>query len=180
MTQRQRMNAAREYSRECRKRRFRRLLWAVDGVLLLIVLGLLAWAYRMEQQRLASLDAAPAAPETVQAETVEPTAALLSAVTGALPQGWFTVTGYCACCTPYADMNTNEAGQVLTAGGEWVEVGTCVAVDTDIIPLGSTVEIGGRTYRALDTGVYGHTIDILMSHEEAQCFGALKERVTWW
>ena len=38
----------------------------------------------------------------------------------------------------------NEAGQVLTASGRGVCIGEAVAVDPDIIPLGSTVTIGGK------------------------------------
>lgn len=176
---RARNNRAREYSRNCRKRRLGRHLWCVNGILLLVVLALLLRAYRVERQNQAAEDV-PA-----PAETVEPTAALIGAVPRVLPesfrsQGWFTVTGYCACCTPYNHMNTNEAGQVLTASGEWVDVGTCVAVDTDVIPLGSTVVIGDKAYIAYDTGVYGHVIDILLPHEEAQCFGAAEAWVTWW
>ena len=92
--------------------------------------------------------------------------------------GVFTVTGYCACCTPYSHLN--RCGDlVLTASGEWVHHGDAVAVDPDIIPLGSTVTIGEKTYRALDTGVYGYVVDILMSHEDAAAAGARRELVTW-
>lgn len=89
------------------------------------------------------------------------------------------ITGYCACCTPYADINRNEAGQVLTASGRWVNIGEAVAVDPDIIPLGSTVTIGGKTYIASDTGVYGYTVDVLMTHEEAHRAGVSRELVRW-
>lgn len=95
-------------------------------------------------------------------------------------QGVFDIVGYCACCTPYAHMNRDEAGRVLTASGEWVEIGTCVAVDPDIIPLGSTVTIDGTSYTALDTGVTGFVIDILMEHDEAHNFGCeTMALVTW-
>lgn len=30
------------------------------------------------------------------------------------------ITGYCADCTPYAHMNRDEFGRVLTASGQWV------------------------------------------------------------
>lgn len=84
-----------------------------------------------------------------------------------------------ACCTPYADINRNEAGQVLTASGRWVCIGEAVAVDPDIIPLGSTVTIGGKEYIAADTGVYGYTVDVLMSHEDAAQAGVVKAQVKW-
>lgn len=52
-----------------------------------------------------------------------------------------------------------------------------VAVDPDIIPLGSTVTIGGKEYIAADTGVYGYTVDVLMTHEEAAQAGVVKAMV---
>ena len=54
-----------------------------------------------------------------------------------------------------------------------------VAVDPDIIPLGSTVTLGGKTYIAADTGVYGYTVDVLMSHEDAAQAGVVKAMVKW-
>ena len=54
-----------------------------------------------------------------------------------------------------------------------------VAVDPDIIPLGSTVTIGGKEYIAADTGVYGYTVDVLMTHEEAAQAGVVKAMVQW-
>lgn len=95
-------------------------------------------------------------------------------------QGVFDIVGYCACCTPYADMNRDEDGRVLTASGEWVEIGTCVAVDPEIIPLGSTVFINGKEYKALDTGVKGYVIDILMEHDEAHSFGCKTMTLVTW
>ena len=88
------------------------------------------------------------------------------------------ITGYCACCTPYAHMNQRD-GKVLTASGLWVNIGEAVAVDPDIIPLGSTVTLGGKTYIAADTGVYGYTVDVLMSHEDAAQAGVVKALVKW-
>ena len=68
---------------------------------------------------------------------------------------------------------------MLTASGEWVHPGEAVAVDPDVIPLGSTVTIGEKTYKALDTGVRGYVVDVLMSHEDAAAAGARRELVTW-
>ena len=86
------------------------------------------------------------------------------------------ITGYCACCTPYAHMNQRD-GKVLTASGLWVSIGEAVAVDPDVIPLGSTVTLGGKDYIAADTGVYGYTVDVLMSHEDAAVAGVVKAMV---
>lgn len=90
------------------------------------------------------------------------------------------VTGYCAdCVEKYAHMNQDKYGRVLTASGQWVYPGSCVATDPDVIPTGSTVIIGDKTYIALDVGVKGEHIDILMTHEEAAVAGARRETV-WW
>lgn len=174
MTKRQRMNAARQYSRNCRIRRFRRFLWALSIALWALLIGLLVWLVTADKP-----EETPAEPE------VTPSAAVVSAIPAeylapALPRvGTFEVCGYCACCTPYAEINQDADGLVLTASGQWVEIGQCVAVDTDIIPLGSTVTIDGQAYTAYDTGVNGYVIDILMTHEDAQCAGVRTEVVTW-
>lgn len=90
------------------------------------------------------------------------------------------ITGYCAdCVEKYAHMNQDEFGRVLTASGQWVYPGSCVATDPDVIPTGSTVIIGDKTYIALDVGVTGNHVDILMTHEEAQTAGVRHEAV-WW
>lgn len=90
------------------------------------------------------------------------------------------ITGYCAdCVEKYAHMNQDEFGRVLTASGQWVYPGASVAVDPSVIPLGSTVIIGDKTYVALDAGVRGNHVDILMTHEEAQTAGVRHETV-WW
>lgn len=90
------------------------------------------------------------------------------------------VTGYCAdCVEKYAHMNQDEFGRVLTASGQWVYPSSCVATDPDVIPTGSTVIIGDKTYIALDVGVIGKHVDILMTHEEAAVAGARRETV-WW
>ena len=75
-------------------------------------------------------------------------------------------------------MNQRD-GKVLTASGLWVNIGEAVAVDPDVIPLGSTVTLGGKTYIAADTGVYGYTVDVLMSHEDAAQAGVVKALVKW-
>lgn len=90
------------------------------------------------------------------------------------------ITGYCAdCVEKYAHMNQDEYGRGLTASGQWVYPGMCVATDPSVIPTGSTVIIGDRAYIALDAGVKGKHVDILMTHEEAAVAGARRETV-WW
>lgn len=82
--------------------------------------------------------------------------------------GECTITAYCPCaecCGNWADG--------LTATGLPAVPGV-VAVDPDVIPLGSTVIIDGQRYLAADTGsgVEGLHIDICMAgHEETAAFG---------
>ena len=158
---RERNRRAREYSRLCRTRRWCRRMWVVAIVLRVMLLVLVAWCLTLP----------PAQEDVVQSpptrEVVEPEAENVLVC---------DITGYCACCTPYAHMNQRD-GKVLTASGLWVDIGEAVAVDPDIIPLGSTVTLGGKTYIAADTGVYGYTVDVLMSHEDAAQAGVVKALV---
>lgn len=161
---RERNRRAREYSRLCRTRRWCRRMWVVAIVLWAMLLVLVAWCLTLPPVQEDVVQSPPTA------EIAEPEAENVLVC---------DITGYCACCTPYADINRNEAGQVLTASGRWVCIGEAVAVDPDIIPLGSTVTIGGKEYIAADTGVYGYTVDVLMTHEEAAQAGVVKAMVQW-
>lgn len=79
--------------------------------------------------------------------------------------GECTVTHYC--CEPYEHICGDGDG--LTATGIPVAPGM-VAVDPDVIPLGSTVIIDGQEYLAADTGgaIKGNHVDIAVeSHQEA-------------
>ena len=80
--------------------------------------------------------------------------------------GECTVTAYCpceTCCGQWADG--------LTATGLPAMPGI-VAVDPEVIPLGSTVVIDGQKYLASDTGVTGLHVDVCAaSHQEAEGFG---------
>lgn len=80
--------------------------------------------------------------------------------------GECTVTAYCPCelcCGQWADG--------LTAAGLPASPGI-IAVDPEIIPLGSTVIMDGQRYLAADTGVTGKHVDVyLPDHAEAEAFG---------
>jgi len=83
--------------------------------------------------------------------------------------GEFKLTGYCICsecCGGYSDG--------LTATMTNATPGRTIAVDPDVIPYGSIVEINGNEYIAEDCGkaIKGNHIDILCaSHELAEAFG---------
>lgn len=169
MTRRQQLNAARAYSQRCRHRRMVKAVWRATAIAAAATLAAAIWAAEEAPE-----DGAVESPvEAVMEEIGE------YAFETAWNSGVFEITGYCACCTPYAGSNTNEVGQVLTASGEWVEIGTCVAVDPEIIPLGSEVMVDGKIYTAYDTGVQGTVVDILMTHEEAHHAGRREAEVLW-
>lgn len=160
----ERNRRARAYSRLCRRRRLYNALWVVALVLWAPVLAFTVWAASLTKPE----PVAEAAP-TIMAEQEEVTAG---------NELICTVTGYCACCTPYSHMNQKD-GKVLTASGQWVAIGEAVAVDPEVIPLGSKVTLGGKTYIAADTGVKGYVVDVLMSHEDAHTAGAVRALVVW-
>ena len=58
-----------------------------------------------------------------------------------------------------------------TATGVYPRAGHTIAVDPNVIPLGSIVKIGGKEYKAEDTGgvIDGRIIDIFMD-SEAECY----------
>lgn len=87
--------------------------------------------------------------------------------------GECTITAYCpcaGCCGRWADG--------VTATGLPAGPGV-VAVDPEVIPLGSTVIIDGQRYLAADTGVTGNHVDIcLADHGDTAAFG-VKTAEVW-
>lgn len=88
--------------------------------------------------------------------------------------GTFTVTAYCGCsqcCGAYAE----GRGDVVTGAiGEPLTSNYSIAVDPNVIALGSTVTINGQEYKAQDTGglIKGNRIDMYFdNHAEAVEFG---------
>lgn len=83
--------------------------------------------------------------------------------------GRFKLTAYCTCskcCGKWADG--------ITASGTLATPGRTIAVDKNVIPLGSKVIINGFEYIAEDTGgaIKGNRIDILFpTHQDALQFG---------
>lgn len=95
----------------------------------------------------------------------------------------FKLTAYCSCekcCGQYALNRPN--GVVYTASGNEAVAGRTVAVDPNVIPLGSTVVINGKEYIAHDTGAFrGNIIDIYFdNHEDAWNFGAKRTTDVYW
>lgn len=83
--------------------------------------------------------------------------------------GTFEATAYCncsVCCGKWAGGKT--------ASGTTPTAGRTIAVDPNVIPLGSTVVVNGVSYVAEDTGsaIKGRIIDIYhRNHSEALSFG---------
>lgn len=97
-----------------------------------------------------------------------------------------TVTAYCTCvecCGEWSAEHPSRIGtdyEQLTASGTVPRSHWTIAVDPDVIPLGSYVMIGNGVYVAEDTGsgVNGNHIDIYMtSHEDAEEFGTREMEV---
>ena len=87
------------------------------------------------------------------------------------------LTAYCPCAVCCGKDNG------ITATGTVAQEGVTIAVDPDVIPLGSWVEIDGHTYHAEDVGgaVNGNHIDIYFnSHDQAWDFGRRYANVRWY
>lgn len=81
--------------------------------------------------------------------------------------GQFEITHYCLNCDVCDTTDITKSGTVATPG-------KTIAVDPDVIPLGTKVLINGVEYIAEDTGgkIKGNKIDICVSsHEEAVRLG---------
>lgn len=100
--------------------------------------------------------------------------------------GEFILTAYCSCsicCGKYADnrpLDKDGNEIVYGASGERLFTDYSVAVDPEVIPLGTEIIYNGHTYKAVDTGsgVKGKWIDIYMTnHDQAKAFGMQKGEI---
>lgn len=92
--------------------------------------------------------------------------------------GEFKLTAYCGC----AECNGQWVGQACK-NGEMPKANYTIAVDEDVIPLNSFVEIDGLgTFKAQDTGsmIKGNRIDVFIeSHSACKRFGVKKGVKVW-
>ena len=91
----------------------------------------------------------------------------------------FRVKHYCPCdiCT---GKTPSDRDYGITATGAVATEGRTVAVDPDVIPIGSEVLINGVIYIAEDTGVKGKTIDMFINdHAQAAAMGTYLTAVSW-
>ena len=100
--------------------------------------------------------------------------------------GEFILTAYCSCekcCGRWAnDRPVDEKGNQLVYGsiGVLLVPGLSIAVDPNVIPYNSKVEINGNTYIAHDCGgaINGNRIDVYFdNHEDALEFGVQTEEI---
>lgn len=81
----------------------------------------------------------------------------------------FHVTAYCGC------YSCSEGYGTQTSTGVTAEAGRTIAVDPDVVPYGSKVQINDHTYVAEDCGgaINGYEIDIYMDeHSSTDRFGS--------
>jgi len=147
--------------------------------LVAIVLSLLTIGFTIGSLVTWSRAAEPEVVEPVQTQPVEtrvvsePVATEYAELPEEPPElislGEFKLTHYCPCpicCGEWADG--------ITYTGTKATEGRTIAVDPDVVPLGSTVVIDGQEYIAEDIGgaIQGNRIDVYMdSHEAADLAG---------
>ena len=134
---------------------------------------------RQEQQKLAEpvpvVTVQPVRATAIQLK-VEPLVEVLEAPEVAqepelISLGEFKLTHYCPCpkcCGEWADG--------ITYTGTQATEGRTIAVDPDVIPLGSTVVIDGQEYIAEDIGgaIRGNRIDVYMDSHQAALEAGVK------
>ena len=100
--------------------------------------------------------------------------------------GEFRLTAYCSCekcCGRWAlNRPKDENGKDIVYGstGEILIAGKSIAVDPDVIPYGSEIEINGTRYIAHDCGgaIKGNRIDVYFDdHQSALEFGVQYKEV---
>lgn len=147
------------------------------GLSLIIALFLIGWAYGKQEDQDLEIVTVEAIPieTTVSEPVIEVKQIVKESEITPEPEiervslGEYRITAYCACevCCP----GTSDG---ITATGTKATEGRTIAVDPDVIPLGSIVEINGVEYVAEDVGgaIKGDRIDLYFnSHEDALEWG---------
>ena len=174
----QRLREIRRRTREQRRKRERNIAFAIMLLAVAVIFALVMASGNaraedtyivvpvevIEQPEIEPVLSEPEVPETNENELIEQ--ALLQ---NAVKIENVTMTHYCICKKCCGKSPDNPA-YGITASGRKATPYVSVAVDPDIIPLGSTVIIDGQEYLAADTGgaIKGNRIDIAVeSHQEA-------------
>ena len=140
---------------------------------MILTLFLIGWAYsKQEDQDLEIVKVERIPVEAISSEPeieVEVKEIVKEPEIERVPLGEYRITAYCPCekcCGAWADG--------ITYTGTEATEGRTIAVDPDVIPLGSIVEINGVEYVAEDVGgaIKGDRIDLYFnSHEDALEWG---------
>ena len=115
-------------------------------------------------------------PDTITDGPIAPAGEVSTEEPQKIYMGWFQTTGYCncsRCCGKWAGGPT--------ASGAMPRAQHTVAVDPEVIPLGTRILMNGIEYTAEDTGsgVNGNHIDVYYGdHYTALCHG-LQEAEVW-
>ena len=153
---------------------------AIAMAVILIVFIAMGYGYYQLQEAKAELqqvnDNSIKAVEQLQ-EDIEAMKSEMDGIESNLPTfaGVFSTTAYCKCekcCGIWSDSPTKS--------GPIPQEGRTIAVDPDVIPLGTQVIIDGQIYTAEDTGsaVKGNVIDIYFSdHEETEKYGRQEKNI---
>lgn len=163
------LRAERRMQRRERSRKIKGICaLSVYAIVLLLLLGILMIQQeneKLKQRNVALLD-------MVKVEAYEgPSEGIKEEATSL---GKFQIYHYCPCvkCCGKSDG--------ITSTGARAREGRTIAVDPEVIPLGSTVMIDGEEYIAEDTGgkIKGNKIDVFVeSHQEAIQKGTYKTDV---
>lgn len=143
------------------KRTLKMLVYMI--IIVLIIVSAKFWQENRElKQQVRDLTIMVTAPKV---ETMEPARGGINRVESI---GTFKIYHYCPC------VKCCGKNDGITATGTRAREGHTIAVDPEVIPLGSEVIIEGKTYIAEDTGgsIKGNKIDIYVaSHQEALRLG---------
>lgn len=143
-------------------------------IIVLTIIAVCVFAYRYREtvtliDDMEVIETDPPVVEIPEKPTVKTEELYVSPAITLTPLGEFKITAYCPCskcCGEWADGIT-YTGSVATEN-------STIAVDPDVIPLGSYVEINGVSYYAEDIGgaIKGNRVDIFFeSHEAALEWG---------
>lgn len=151
-----------------------KLLIGISGSILLFSIIALAFQ-RSEQEESPKVERTEVKEEFVTSQAIMPTAEVTNLLQCTVDEpsevslGEFRITAYCACekCCPGTSDGITYTETIATEG-------RTIAVDPDVIPLGSLVEIAGNTYIAEDIGgvIKGNKLDLFFnSHKDALEWG---------
>ena len=173
---------AKRYSAQCYRKRNRRNY--TIAIIAGLVLGALFWAWQLTRPEPALVESA--ATDTQYAEVSEPVVHEPVVSANLAPIGEFELTAYCpceTCCGVWAINRPSDANGdpiIYTASGEIAQPNFTVAVDPNVIPLGTEICIEGLgVFKAQDTGAFtGNVVDIYFEdHQAAREFGRQTAKV---